>query len=161
MLDGLALAETTPGPLILVLEFVGFVAAYKTGGIALALAGAVMTLWTTFVPALSPIFIGAPYIEALRGRRVLDGALAAITAAVVGVIANLSLFLAMHALFGVVDERNIGIVHVGVPDVTTLDVWMLGLTALAFALLFGAKQGLARTLAVCGVLGAIVTLLRR
>jgi chromate transporter len=165
MVDGLGLAETTPGPLILVTQFVGFLAGYRDAApfspVMAGVLGAAMTTWVTFVPSLLWIFAGAPFIEPLRANRHLSGALAAITAAVVGVIANLSLFLALHALFGVVDERNVGVVHVSVPDVTTLDPWMLGLTALAFALLFAAKQGLARTLAICGVLGAVVTFVRR
>jgi chromate transporter len=103
MLDGLGLAETTPGPLILVTQFVGFLAAYRhAGGLDPLLAGvlgAALTTWVTFTPCFLWIFLGAPYMEALRGRRSLDGALAGITAAVVGVILNLAVWFALHVVF--------------------------------------------------------------
>ena len=104
MIDGLALAETTPGPLILVTQFVGFFAAYRDmGGIWGGIAGAAVTLWMTFAPCFLWIFAGAPYVDAIGQRPRLSGALAAITAAVVGVILNLSLWFGLHVLFGTVD----------------------------------------------------------
>ena len=103
MLDGLGLAESTPGPLIMVVQFVGFLAAYQVAGsdhpLLAGALGAMLTVWVTFVPCFLWIFLGAPYIEALRGNVALASALAAITAAVVGVIANLALWFATHVLF--------------------------------------------------------------
>jgi chromate transporter len=103
MLDGLGLAETTPGPLILVLQFIGFLAAYRApGGLDPLLAGtlgAVLTVWVTFMPCFAWIFLGAPHAERLRSNRALSAALTAVTAAVVGVIANLALWFALHSLF--------------------------------------------------------------
>ncbi len=103
MLDGLGLAESTPGPLIMVVQFVGFLAAYQVAAgdhpLLSGVLGALLTVWVTFVPCFLWIFLGAPYIEALRGNVALASALAAITAAVVGVIANLALWFASHVLF--------------------------------------------------------------
>ena len=107
MVDGLGLAETTPGPLILVTQFVGFLAAFRDAApfspVAAGMLGAAMTTWVTFVPSMLWIFAGAPFVEQLRANRRLSGALAAITAAVVGVILNLSVWFALHVLFGQVD----------------------------------------------------------
>ena len=120
MMDGLGLAETTPGPLILVNEFVGFMAAHQVGGWALGLAGAAIAVWMTFIPSFLFIFAGAPFIDRLTHMPRLSGALAAITAAVVGVIANLSLWFALHVLFSSVPETVIGRLHLTWPDPTTL-----------------------------------------
>ena len=120
MLDGLGLAETTPGPLILVTEFVGFLAGYRAGGIWIGLAGVIVTLWATFVPCFLWIFAGAPFIDWIGEQPRLKGALSAITAAVVGVILNLSIWFALHALFGEVTLRRIGPVTIWQPDLTTL-----------------------------------------
>ena len=119
MIDGLGLAETTPGPLILVNEFVGFMAAHQVGDWALGLAGAAIAVWMTFIPCFLFIFAGAPFIERLTHMPRLSGALSAITAAVVGVIANLSLWFALHVLFASVPEIVLGPVHLTWPDVTT------------------------------------------
>jgi chromate transporter len=104
MVDGLGLAETTPGPLILVLQFVGFLAAFRAPGVLDPLLagtiGAMLMLWATFVPCFLWIFVGAPYVEALRSNQAISAALAAVTAAVVGVIANLALWFGLHVLFG-------------------------------------------------------------
>jgi chromate transporter len=160
MLDGLGLAETTPGPLILVLEFTGFGAAYlHPGGLPPLLAGtlgALITLWVTFVPCFLWIFVFAPWVEALRSNRRLATALAAITAAVVGVILNLSVFFALHVLFVKVEDFSAGPVHVPVPVWTTVDVRAAGVGALAFALLFGLKQSMGRTLLICALAGALL-----
>ena len=99
MMDGLGLAESTPGPLILVTEFVGFLTAFHAGGLAYGITGAVVALWATFIPCFLWIFVGAPYIEWLTDQPRLRGALAAIMAAVVGVIANLFLWFVLHILF--------------------------------------------------------------
>jgi chromate transporter len=120
MIDGLGLAETTPGPLILVNEFVGFMAAHQVGGWQLGLAGAAIAVWMTFIPSFLFIFAGAPFIERLTHMPRLSGALAAITAAVVGVIANLSLWFALHVLFSSVPELTLGPLHLTWPDLTTL-----------------------------------------
>ena len=120
MMDGLGLAETTPGPLILVNQFVGFMAADQVGGWQMGLAGAGIALWMTFVPSFLFIFTGAPFIDRLTHMPRLSGALAAITAAVVGVIANLSLWFALHVLFATVADTNHGLLQMPVPDLTSL-----------------------------------------
>ena len=160
MLDGLALAETTPGPLILVLVFVGFLAAFRdpTGLAALGggVAGALLTTWVTFVPCFLWIFLGAPYIERIRGHAALSAALSAITAAVVGVILNLAVWFALHTLFGGVGEMRFGPLAFAWPDVVTIDVAALVLTLAAMAALFVAKFGMVPTLALCAVLGVAI-----
>jgi chromate transporter len=120
MMDGLGLAETTPGPLILVNQFVGFMAAHQVGGLTWGLAGAIIALWMTFIPSFLFIFAGAPFIDRLTHMPRLSGALAAITAAVVGVIANLSLWFALQVLFTSVPEVTIGPLHLTWPDPTTI-----------------------------------------
>lgn len=120
MMDGLGLAETTPGPLILVNQFVGFMAAHQVGGVTLGLLGALIALWMTFIPSFLFIFAGAPFIDRLTHMPRLSGALAAITAAVVGVIANLSLWFALHVLFASVPEISLGPLHLTWPDPSTM-----------------------------------------
>jgi chromate transporter len=160
MLDGLGLAETTPGPLILVVEFVGFLGAFRhPGGLSPMTAGvlgASITLWVTFVPCFLWIFLGAPYIEALRGNRSLHASLSTITAAVVGVILDLSLWFALHVVFRNVGERRFGPLHLPVPDLRSLDVAAAALSALALVAIFKLKLGLPKTLALTAGLGAIV-----
>ncbi|MBL9052053.1 MAG: chromate efflux transporter [Tabrizicola sp.] len=134
MMDGLGLAETTPGPLILVNEFVAFMAAHQVGGWTLGLAGAAVALWMTFVPSFLFIFTGAPFIDRLTHMPRLSGALAAITAAVVGVIANLSLWFALHVLFADLVGLSLGPLSLSLPDLTSLRP-LPGLIALAAALL--------------------------
>jgi len=119
MMDGLGLAETTPGPLILVNQFVGFMAADQVGGWQLGLAGAAVALWMTFIPSFLFIFTGAPFIDRLTHMPRLSGALAAITAAVVGVIANLSLWFALHVLFASVPEVDFGPMQLALPELAT------------------------------------------
>lgn len=120
MMDGLGLAETTPGPLILVTEFVGYIAGHSQGGVALGIAAAVVTLWMTFAPCFLWIFVGAPYIARLTAQPRLAGALSGILAAVVGVIANLSLWFAAHVVFATVTRLQAGPVDMILPDPTTL-----------------------------------------
>jgi len=129
MMDGLGLAETTPGPLILVTEFVGYTAAQNVGGIALGLAGAFVALWATFAPCFLWIFAAAPYVEWINAQPRLRGALNAITAAVVGVIANLALWFALHVFFGEVSRVEAGLLTLWVPDIATLD-WRVVVIAL-------------------------------
>ncbi len=150
MLDGLGLAETTPGPLILVTEFVGYLAAFRQGGWAMGLAGALVTLWATFAPCFLWIFAGAPYIERLNRMPRLKGALAGVTAAVVGVILNLTVWFALHVLFTHVPVLTNGPLKMHVPDWPTLDVRALGLAGLAVLLLLVLHRGVLTTLAVCG-----------
>ena len=120
MMDALGLAETTPGPLILVTQFVGFLAAYQQGGMALGIAAALVTLWVTFAPCFLWIFAGAPWLEHLTRRPALQGALAAITAAVVGVIANLSVWFAAHVFFATVPLVQVGPLSVIAPLWSTI-----------------------------------------
>jgi chromate transporter len=151
MLDGLGLAETTPGPLILVTEFVGFLAGFRQGGepkLAFGLLGAALTLWATFAPCFLWIFAGAPYVERLSANPRLAGALAGVTAAVVGVILNLSLWFALHVLFGSVTATWLGPLQLWTPDLATLNVEALVLAILAAILLFGFHVGIAGTLAI-------------
>jgi len=119
MIDALGLAETTPGPLILVTQFVGFLAAFRQGGLPLGLAAAAVTLWMTFVPCFLWIFAGAPWLDHLTRRPALKGALSAITAAVVGVIASISVWFTLHVLFGSVGQAVIGPLTLPWPDLAT------------------------------------------
>jgi chromate transporter len=151
MLDGLGLAETTPGPLILVTEFVGFIAAYRHGGepkLAFGLLGAAITLWATFAPCFLWIFAGAPYIERLSTSPRLAGALAGVTAAVVGVILNLSLWFGLHVLFSRVDAEWHGPLRIWSPDLASLNLEVLALASLAAILLLGLRAGILGTLAL-------------
>ena len=159
MIDGLALAETTPGPLILVTEFVGYLAGLRAmGSVWGGIAGAMVTLWATFAPCFLWIFAFAPYIDAIGKRPKLSGALAAITAAVVGVILNLSLWFGLHVLFGHV-ERMQGWFRPWIPDWAHLDWFALGLSLFAAVALLGFRLGIIGTLALCGLIGATWQLL--
>src|SRR3712207_4997826 len=138
MVRGLALAETTPGPLIMVVQFVAFVGAYRHPGAldpwAAAVLAALLTTWVTFVPCFVFVFVGAPYVERLRGNHALSAALTGITAAVVGVIANLAVFFAVHTLFGQVSELTWGPVDVQVPELGSLRLVPLVIAAIAAVL---------------------------
>ena len=157
MLNGLGLAETTPGPLILVTEFVGYLAAYRTAGtwspLIMGITGALVTLWATFAPCFLYIFAGAPYIEWLKNAPKLRSALAAITAAVVGVILNLSVWFALHVLFRTVEDVRWGPMHLAVPDVASIDWTAAGIAVVAAVLLFRLHLGIMTTLAICAALG--------
>ena len=151
MLDGLGLAETTPGPLILVTEFVGFLAGYRHGGepkLAFGLLGAAVTLWATFVPCFLWIFVGAPYIERLEASPRLANALSGVTAAVVGVILNLSLWFALQVFFAKVEPVGHGPLRLWLPDPATLDVEAVVLAALTALLLLRFKFSIGATLAI-------------
>jgi chromate transporter len=158
MLDGLGLAETTPGPLILVTEFVGFLAAYKTLGIVGGIAAACVTLWVTFVPCFIWIFAGAPYIERLTTMPKLNGALSAITAAVVGVILNLSLWFALHVLFSKIHHEKLGYITVWRPELSSLNPDIVLIFLLSSFLLFVLKWGIARLLITAGSAAFVLSL---
>jgi len=157
MTRGLALAESTPGPLIMVVQFVAFLGAYRAPGgldpLAAALLGSLLVTWVTFVPCFLFIFLGAPYVERLRGNAGLSAALTGVTAAVVGVIANLALFFAVHTLF--TDTRRAGWEHLGL----LLPVWdgfvweSFLVLAVALVLIFRLRWSVLRTLGVCALLG--------
>jgi chromate transporter len=157
MLDGLGMAETTPGPLIMVLQFVGFMAAFRDpGSLAPLLAGTLgglLATWVTFTPCFLWIFVGAPYIETLRGNRALSGALAAITAAVVGVILNLALWFAIHTIFAQVRTIAWGPLEVEVPVPESVDLWALLLAAAAMVAMFRLKWGMLPTLGATAAAG--------
>jgi chromate transporter len=164
MLDGLGMAETTPGPLIMVLQFVGFLAAWRHAAplspLAAAIAGSVITTWVTFVPCFLWIFLGAPYIEALRGRASLTAALSGVTAAVVGVILNLAVWFSIHTLFARVGEAHVLGARVLIPDLSTLDPVALVLAIAAAVALFRFKTGMIGTLLACAAIGAVWALVR-
>ncbi len=157
MVQGLGLAETTPGPLILVVQFVGFMGAYGAPGslppLVAGALGALVTLWVTFVPCFLWIFLGAPFIEAMRQNRVLASALSAITACVVGVILNLSVWFALHVCFAAVETRAFGPVRLLVPDPASLDPTAIAIGVVGALCLFVAKLGVPRTLAIGAALG--------
>jgi chromate transporter len=163
MLDGLGMAETTPGPLIMVVQFVGFLGAYRNpGALDPILAGtlaAVLTTWVTFVPCFLWIFLGAPFVERLRGNRALSAALSAITAAVVGVILNLAVWFTLHALFGRVREVRFLTGWVDVPVLSTVNVAALVLTIAAVVAVFRFKVGVLPVLAASAMAGAALRLL--
>jgi chromate transporter len=160
MLDGLGLAETTPGPLILVIEYVAYLAGHRfAGGVSGGIAAAAISLWVTFVPCFLWIFAFAPYIDALRSMPRLSGALAAITAAVVGVILNLSLWFGLHVLFDKVRHIARPPFDIWLPDIETLNLESLLLLAAAGTLLFGFRTGLATVLALSGLAGLCLRLL--
>jgi chromate transporter len=154
MLDGLGLAETTPGPLIMVTQFVGFLGAYRNAGgmepLVAATLGGLLTTWVTFVPCFLWIFLGAPFIERLRGHAALSGALSAITAAVVGVVLNLALWFALHYIFGEVLEARIG---PDLPVLASVDWAALLLSAAALVVLLRFKVAVPWLLAACALAG--------
>jgi len=160
MVDGLGLAETTPGPLILVTQFVGFLAAFRDAApfspVTAGVIGAAMTTWVTFVPSMLWIFAGAPFVERLRSNRELSGALAAITAAVVGVILNLSVWFALNVLFGKLTEMHAGPMRWYAFDPWALDLRASALAAIAAVLAFGLHRSLIEVVVVMAGLGVIV-----
>lgn len=158
MMDGLGLAETTPGPLILVNEFVGFMAGFGAGGWLMGLAGAAIAVWMTFVPSFLFIFALAPFVERLTHMPRLSAALAAITAAVVGVIANLSLWFALHVLFGTVTDTRLGPLHLPWPDPASLRLLPALIALLAGWLLLRRHWPLLAVLGLSAAVSALATL---
>ncbi|MFM8375320.1 MAG: chromate transporter, partial [Phenylobacterium sp.] len=157
MVDGLGLAETTPGPLILVTQFVGFLAAFRTpepfSPFVAGALGAGLATWATFAPSFLWIFTFAPWIERLQASRLLRGSLAALTAAVAGVVASVSLWFTLHVLFARTISLPVGPLRLEAPVMASLDVRAAGLALLAGALVFGLKWGVLRVLAACGFAG--------
>ena len=163
MLDGLGLAESTPGPLIMVTQFVGFLGGFREPGQLSPLWGGVLagllTTWVTFVPCFLWIFVGAPYVERLRHNATLSSALAAITAAVVGVILHLGLWFAFHYLFARQWDLNFGLLKMSLPDLRSMNWLALGLTAAAITALFRFKIGAIALIFFTGLAGLGLSLL--
>lgn len=164
MLDGLGMAETTPGPLIMVTQFVGFMGAFRAPGsldpLLAATLGGLLTTWVTFTPCFLWIFLGAPFVEALRSNRALSAALATITAAVVGVILNLAVWFGLHVLFGELIEVSGFGMSVDVPVLSSVNVASLVLTLGALIAVFRFKVGMLPVLAACsgaGLLSGLVS----
>ncbi len=153
MMDALGLAETTPGPLILVTQFVGMLAGYADGGPSTAIVAGLLTLWVTFVPCFIWIFAGAPLIDWMEGRPRLTGAMAAITAAVVGVIANLSVWFALHVFFGTVTNGPLAML---IPDLSSVQIWPILIALLGAALLLWRHWGLPWVLLICAGVGLLL-----
>jgi chromate transporter len=157
MLDGLGMAETTPGPLIMVVQFVGFMAAYRDPGalppLLAGTLGGLLATWTTFVPCFLWIGLGAPFIERLRDNKPLSGALAGITAAVVGVILNLAIWFALHTWFRVAVPVGAYGFGFAMPLLASINPWALALSVAAIVAIFRFKAGTIQTLAACSAAG--------
>src|SRR5215469_2241238 len=162
MLDGLGMAETTPGPLIMVLQFVGFMAAYRDPGtlspMLAATLGGLLATWVTFIPCFLWIFLGAPYIERLRGNKALNGALSAITAAVVGVVLNLAAWFAIHSVFRTTVPVRAFALSFDAPVLSSVDPSALALSLAAAIAIFRFKIGMIPTLAACCAAGVVLHL---
>jgi chromate transporter len=160
MLDGLGMAETTPGPLIMVLQFVGFMAAFRDPGalppMLAGTLGGLLATWVTFIPSFLWIFLGAPFIEALRGNKALNGALSAITAAVVGVILNLAVWFAIHTVFREVDPVHLFPLSFDAPRLSSVDPWALILSVAAIVAIFRFEVGMIPTLIGCCSAGLLL-----
>ena len=163
MLDGLGMAETTPGPLIMVLQFVGFLAAFRGAGWDSALAagtlGGLLATWVTFAPCFAWIFLGAPYMEGLRSNRALSAALSAVTAAVVGVILNLAIWFALHVIWREVARVGFGPMSLELPVPGSIDGAAAALATLALVAVFHLKLGMATVLGGAALLGLALHLL--
>jgi len=163
MLDGLGMAETTPGPLIQIVQFVAFLGAYRAPEpyppFAAALLASILTTWATYIPCFMYIFAFAPYVEAIRGNERLKGVLSAITAAVVGVILNLTIWFGMRILFGRIGEQVIGPVTIALPEWNSIQPTMWILVTAACIAMFRFKRGMLETLAGCAGAGLLLRLL--
>ena len=159
MLDGLGLAETTPGPLIMVVQFVGFLGAYRNPGaadpVSSGILGSLVTVWVTFAPSFMFILVGAPWVERLTSNRKLAAALAAVSAAVVGVVLNLAVWFAIHTLFTRVEDRSVGLVTIPVPDIATFSPVVASIAVLATIALFRFRIGMLWVLAGGATLGIL------
>ena len=160
MLDGLGMAETTPGPLIMVLQFVGFLGAWSAAGtLWAATLGALLATYVTFAPCFAWILLGAPWMERLRRNRALGAALTAVTAAVVGVILNLAIWFAIHVIFDAVAVWRAGPLTVELPRLASIDWAAALLTALAVIAVFRLKLGMMTVLAAAAIAGAVLSML--
>jgi len=162
MVNGLALAETTPGPLIMVVQFVGFLGAFRNAGSlnpwVAGIVGSSLVVWVTFVPCFLFVFLGAPYVERLRTNRSLSAGMSAVSAAVVGVIANLSVYFSLHTLFNNTTHTNYGILRMTLPAWDSVNIRALVLTAFACALVFRCKWSTVRVMLTLAVVGCAVYL---
>jgi chromate transporter len=162
MLDGLGMAETTPGPLIMVLQFVGFMAAFRAPGtlppLLAGTLGGLLATWVTFTPCFLWIFLGAPFVETLRGNKALSAALAAITAAVVGVILNLAVWFAIHTMFREVRPLRAFGVGFDAPVPASINIWATLLSVAAVIAVFRFKAGMLPTLTACSLAGVLLYL---
>jgi chromate transporter len=163
MADGLGLAETTPGPLIMVTQFVGYLAAFRDPGpfspLVAGVLGAALTTWVTFAPCFLWIFAMAPWMDRLQRAPALKGGLAAVTAAVVGVIANLAVWFALHVLFARVAVVDIGPARLQWPELASFDWRAAAIAVAALVLIFGFKRGIVTTLGVAAAMGLALGLL--
>ena len=159
MLDGLGMAETTPGPLIMVVQFVGFMGAYRNPGLLdpmlAGVLGAAVSTWVTFVPCFLWIFLGGPYIESLRGNNSLSAALSAITAAIVGVILNLAVWFGLHVAFDKVGEQTFGLFRLYIPQWDTVQITAMFLATGAMIAMLKFRVGMIWTFFGCTLLGTI------
>lgn len=157
MLDGLGLAETTPGPLIQVVQFVGFLGAFRDPGAldpyTAGILASILATWVTFVPCFLWIFLGAPYVESLRGNKALSATLSGITAAVVGVVLNLAVWFGLHVVFADVSELHVLGLRLWVPDLSTLNIASLIFAVAALIAMLRLKIGMIPVLAASAVLG--------
>jgi len=162
MVNGLALAETTPGPLIMVVQFVGFLGAFRNPGDlnpwVAAIIGSTLVAWVTFVPCFLFVFLGAPHVEKLRKNHSVSAGLTAVTAAVVGVIANLSVYFALHTLFEKTRQYSLGIIQTTIPDWGTLNIRSGLLTLGAAVLVFKFKRSTVQVMGICAVAGGALYL---
>jgi len=162
MVNGLALAETTPGPLIMVVQFVGFLGAFRNAGSlnpwVAGIVGSSLVVWVTFVPCFLFVFLGAPYVERLRTNRSLSAGMSAVSAAVVGVIANLSVYFSLHTLFDNNTYTNYGILRMTLPAWDSVNIRALVLTAFACVLVFRYKWSTVRVMLTLAVVGCAVYL---
>jgi chromate transporter len=163
MLDGLGMAETTPGPLIQVVQFVGYLGAYRNPGalspVTAGVMGSIVTTWVTYLPCFLFVLAGAPFAERLRHHRRLQGAMAAVTAAIVGVILNLAAWFALHTLFGAVAETRWGPVRLLVPDLRTVDWASVALAAGAAVAVLRFRVGMLPAMGASAALGLVYSLL--
>ena len=160
MLDGLGMAETTPGPLIMVLQFVGFMAAYRDPGtlspMLAGTLGGLLATWVTFIPCFLWIFLGAPFVEVIRGNKGLNAAMSAITAAVVGVVLNLAIWFAIHTMFRETVPVRAGPFAFDAPVLASVNPWALALSVAAAVAIFRFKVGMIPTLGACCVAGMLL-----
>jgi chromate transporter len=163
MLDGLGMAETTPGPLIMVLQFVGFMAAYRQPGtlspMLAGTLGGLLATWVTFTPCFLWIFLGAPFVETLRANKAVSAAFSAITAAVVGVVLNLAIWFAINNVFRKTLPVRAFPFSFDAPDIASVDIWALALSLAAAVAIFGFRLGMIPTLAACCAAGVVLFLL--